>query len=678
MKAVIILLTDGMVLYMTKVTTFEKIKSLFDRNTTEKLPENIPLLLRMRNQQCPGNTLQVVKNEVGEYEYHSYKRVYNRIVETACALRTLGIQRGDNVGFMADNRREWLILDIGILSLGAVDIPRGCDSTGTEMAFILNFAGCRTCIFENQRQLKKIFDSGSSVPALKFAILIDSPDDAIRQEAGDRGIKIHRYIDLEDAGRYASSADRKAVEAEMDKTKGSDVATIIFTSGTTGTPKGVMLTHDNYIAQCEAVKQALPNTKDGDIWLSVLPVWHSFERAFQYFIITLKSGIAYSKPAATALLADMQKIHPNWMCGVPRLWDSLAHGIMKHVNKENQVTRFSFALAIHIGRRFSWARDRVCGLVCRYKKGTRFLDFLYGILPFLFFAPLYGLCELAVYRKVRAVLGGHMVAAISGGGALQSDVESFYHAVGFNLIEGYGMTEAAPILSVRNPLKPRSGCVGVIFPSAEVKVVAVDENGQLGTEPLPPGKKGIVLARGRQIMKGYYNRPDLTELVIDKDGWLNTGDIGMMTQDNEIKITGRAKDTIVLLGGENIEPAVIEAALVNSPYIERAMIVGQDKKYIAAIIVPAEDALSEWADSSRIMYSSWETLLDSNEVQMMFREEIERLVNEKAGFRTCERISRFALLPQGFTQGKEINAKGEMMRAKISKLYEKQMRRLFS
>jgi long-chain acyl-CoA synthetase len=270
-----------------------------------------------------------------------------------------------------------------------------------------------------------------------------------------------------------------------------------------------------------------------------------------------------------------------------------------------------------------------------------------------------------------------MTAAISGGGALQNDVESFYHAVGFNLIEGYGMTEAAPILSVRNPLKPRSGCVGVVFPSAEVKVVAVNENGTPGTDPLPPGKKGIIMARGRQIMKGYYNRPDLTAQVIDRDGWLTTGDIGMMTFDNEIKITGRAKDTIVLLGGENVEPAVIEAALGTSPYIERAMIVGQDKKYIAALIVPLQDAVIEWADSSRVMYSSWESLLESNEIQMMFREETERLVNEKTGFRTCERISRFVLLPESFVPGREINTKGEMMRDKIRRLYDKQIRMLF-
>ena len=270
-----------------------------------------------------------------------------------------------------------------------------------------------------------------------------------------------------------------------------------------------------------------------------------------------------------------------------------------------------------------------------------------------------------------------MTAAISGGGALQNEIESFYHAVGFNLIEEYGMTEAAPVLSVRNPLKPRAGCVGVVFPSSEIKIVAVGKDGTLGADPLPPGKKGIVMARGRQIMKGYYNRPDLTVRVIDKDGWLNTGDIGMMTLDREIKITGRAKDTIVLLGGENVEPAFIEDSHSNSPFIKRVMIVGQDKKYIAALIVPRKNAVTEWAGISRIMYNSWETLLESNEMQLMFREKIERLLNEKTGFRTCERISRFVFLPESFVQKKEINTKGEMMRHKIRRLYDRQIHMLF-
>jgi long-chain acyl-CoA synthetase len=663
---------------MKKIKTIEKIISLFDRSKAEKLPENIPLMLRSRAQAYPDYTLQVVKNEIGEYEYHSYRRVYNRVVEMACALKKTGIRRGQLVGFMSDNRREWMILDEGLLALGAADVPRGCDSTGTEMAFILNYVQCEVCIFENQRQLLKIINCEEKVPALRTAVLIDSPDEDTEKTAAAAGIKIIKFVDLEDMGRHAADSERKAVEAEMDRTKGSEPATIIFTSGTTGTPKGVVLTHDNYIAQCEVVKLALPNTKDGDIWLSVLPVWHSFERAFQYFIIALKAGIAYSKPAAAALLGDMQKVHPTWMCGVPRLWESLAHGIFRQMKKENSVTRFSFNLAIQIGKRFSWAHDHVYGLVCRYNNGTRFWDFLWGIIPFILYAPLYGICKLVVFKKVKAVLGGHMVAAISGGGALQSDVDAFYHAIGFNLLEGYGITEAGPVLSVRNPLKPRTGCVGVVYPAAEVKIVALHEDGTIGTEPLAPGKKGIIMAHGRQIMKGYYSRPDLTGQVIDKDGWLNTGDIGMLTQDNEIKITGRAKDTIVLLGGENIEPAVIEAALLDSPYIERVMIVGQDKKYIAALIVPAKEAVTEWADSSRVMYSSWESLLEANEIQIMFREEIERRVSEKTGFRTCERISRFVLLPESFEQGKEINAKGEMMRFKITKIYDKQIKKLFS
>lgn len=664
---------------MNTIQALEKIKTLFGNSRPENsIGKNIPIMLRNYAQKCPDYTLQLVKNEIGEYESFSCKRVYNRVVELACALKKLGIQRGQLVGLMADNRREWMIMDQALLALGAADVPRGCDSTGTEIAFILNFIQCKVCVFENQRMLRKVVECDDKVPSLKTAILFDSADEETEKAAQKAKIKIIKYIDLEDEGRKASKGEREKIEAEMDKTEPGDLATVIFTSGTTGTPKGVMLTHDNYIAQCEVVKQALPNTKDGDIWLSVLPVWHSFERAFQYFIIALRGGIAYSKPAAATLLADMAKVRPNWMCGVPRLWESLAQGIFRKMKKENTVTRSSFNFAISIGKSYSWAKARVFGLVCRYNNKIRVFDILTGLPGFLLLAPLYGICKVVVYRKIKGVLGGNMVAAISGGGALQSEVDSFYHAIGFNLLEGYGITEAAPVLAVRNPLKPRSGCVGAVFPSAQIKIVAMNEDGTLGTNPLAPGKKGIIMARGRQIMKGYYMRQDLTDAVIDKDGWLNTGDIGMMTQDNEIIITGRAKDTIVLLAGENVEPAVIESSLLKSPYIERAVVVGQDQKYIGALIVPNKDALNEWASESRVMFGSWDLLLDSNEVQTLYREEIDRLVNEKNGFRTCERISRFCLLPDSFENGKEINAKGEMMRHKIRKIYDREIKQLFT
>lgn len=641
------------------------------------LGKNLPLLLRSRVHICPDVTLQAAKNKSGEYVRYSYKYVYERVIEFAFALRQLGIKRGDHVGLIADNRREWLITDLSLLTLGAADVPRGCDSTGFEIRFILNYADCTVSFFENGHQLDKVLENTAEVPLLKKAVLFDEPTEKTIAEAKKAGIEIINFSQIEKQGTFATADERADIEHEMDMTNPDEVATIIFTSGTTGTPKGVMLTHDNYLAQCEIVHCVLPNSEQGDMWLSVLPVWHSFERAFVYMVMALNSGYAYSKPVASIMLADMEAIKPEWMCGVPRLWESFAQGFYRAMKKTGGVKLDIFLNFIEIGKKFSKAKEQVTGLVCRYHWYPRVFDFIKGIVPFIFYAPAYGIGELLVYRKVREKLGGRMKAAISGGGALQAETESFYHAIGFNLLEGYGMTEAAPVLSVRNAKRPVSNCVGRVFPCVDVKIVAEKDGKIVSSEPLASGKKGLVLCRGRQVMKGYYKRPDLTAQAIDSEGWLNTGDLGILSVDEDLKITGRAKDTIVLLGGENVEPVIVEKAVKKSVYVESVVAVGQDKKYIGAIIVPDKEHVLSYADENHIVYETWEALLETTEIQSLFRLEIDNLVNAKNGFRTCERIYKFALVPESFKIGAEINAKQEIMRHKVVQIHSEEIKSIF-
>ncbi len=639
--------------------------------------KNIPLLLRSRMVSCPEITLQAAKDRSGAFQMYSYKQVYDRVVEMACALQEIGIRRGDRIALISDNRREWLVADMALLSLGAADVPRGCDSMGAEIRFIISFVECRIGFFETGRQLAKVLEKKEEVPTLELAILFEPAMEEVLALAGDAGIRVINYVDLEAMGEKASDAQRAAVEHEMDVTEGDEVATIIFTSGTTGVPKGVMLTHDNFLAQVEYARSVLTTTEDGELWLSVLPVWHSFERAFQYFIIGLNSGLVYSKPAANVMLADMQAVRPHGMIGVPRLWESLAQGILRNVRKEGGLNYLLFTFFVGVGKRFYWAKTHVKGLVVQVHRRSRLLDALVGIVPYLLLAPLYGLGNIVVYKKIRDKLGGRIGCALSGGGTLQYDIDMFYHAIGFNLLEGYGITEAAPILSIRWPSKARSGCVGQVYPSAEIKIVAEEHGKILSPEPLPPGKRGLVLARGRQIMKGYYKRPDLTAQAIDGEGWLNTGDLGMLTYDNEIKIVGRAKDTIVLLGGENIEPQVLEATLRGSPYIEMAVVLGQDKKYLGALIVPIRDALLQYAQEHHIISDSYEGLLEHHHIMDLIRNEIDSRICDSAGFRVCERIYRFALLSESFSVGRELSGKQEMMRHKIVEIYKEEIALLF-
>ena len=269
----------------------------FKSQSPRNLGKTIPQMLRKSVEESPDTTLQAFKNEIGSYEYQSYKLVYRHILNLACALKDFGIKRGDLVGLISDNRREWFITDLALLCLGAADVPRGCDSMGTEIRFILSFTSCKVCFFENERQLIKVLDMIDEVPELKDAILFDSPSDLTMERAALLGIRVHKFIEFEDNGKKSTDTQRAEIEAEIDKTEGSDLATIIFTSGTTGTPKGVMLSHDNFMAQCEVIQDVLNTAKEGDMWLSILPVWHIMERVYTYFIIALKSGIAYSKPA---------------------------------------------------------------------------------------------------------------------------------------------------------------------------------------------------------------------------------------------------------------------------------------------------------------------------------------------------------------------------------------------
>ena len=648
------------------------------REPDRTLPQNIPLMVRQRAELCPDLCAQASKNKDGKFIYYSFADVYKDFVSLALAFSEIGVKRNDHVALFSDNCREWLLTDLAVLSLGAADVPRGCDSMASELQYIISFSECKAAVFENERQFNKAVEKKENAPLLEGAVFFNAPSEDTTKKAQSFGIKTFLFSELLEKGRslYEIPGKKEFIDKEMEATQGSDLATILFTSGTTGIPKGVMLTHRNYMAQMEVVHHIL-TVKPGDMWLTVLPVWHSFERCLEYMALTLKSGIAYSKPISSIMLADFAKIRPQWMCGVPRLWESLAKGVNRAMKKEGGIKYALFSFFISVGTKYAWAKEHITGCTCRFTYRPRIFDFVVGIMPFIALWPLHALGELLVYRKIREKMGGRITAAISGGGALQHETDCFYRAIGFKLLEGYGITEAAPVLSVRNIHKPRPGCVGEIYPSAEVKVVAEKNGSPVSSEPLKPGETGLVLAYGDQIMKGYYKQPELTAGVIDKDGWLNTGDLGKLTFDGEIKITGRAKDTIVLQNGENIEPLGIETALCGSPYIETAVVFGQDEKFLAALIVGSKANIMSYAEEHGISGKDYEELVACPEIEDLLRCEIDTIVSASNGFKPCERIFRFTILDKSFEIGKELSAKQEFMRYKVAEIYKDKIAELF-
>lgn len=642
------------------------------------IPKNLSLLLKERVKQYPDINLQAGKNKDGVYQYYTFSQVYEKMMGLALAFRSLGVHRGSNVALISDNRPEWLWTDLALLSLGAADVPRGCDSLGNEIRFIISYADCEVGVFENVKQLNKVLEKQDEVPLLKTAIVFDAYDE--KDLVAKTKIKIINFADLLAEGANTLSSNKEAltkeIEDEMEKTQPDEVATMIFTSGTTGTPKGVMLTHDNYISQLSCISTFLPS-KPGESWLTILPVWHVFERLIQYVAVYFGNCLAYSKPIGQILLADMAVIKPHWMCGVPRLWAQLAKGVRKAMEKKGGIALKLFKFFLMIGKHYANSKDKVLGHVCRITKRNRVLDCLCGIIPMILLWPLHKLGDILVFSKLREKFGGRLNIAISGGGALQKENEDFYRAVGLNLLEGYGLSETAPVVSFRYYKEPRPGCVGAIFPTFEVKIVKEEHGVVVDETPLPPGQKGLIWVRGRQVMKGYYKRQDLTDAAINKDGWFNTGDLGIKTFDNELKITGRAKDTIVLLGGENVEPSMIEAGLSSSEYVESSMVVGQDKKYLGCLIVPAKDAVQKYADDNKISSGTYEELLQKSEIQNLFTTEIAKCISQDNGFRMCERINKFVLVPNSFQVGVELSAKQEMMRYKIAEKYTQEIASMF-
>lgn len=633
--------------------------------------QTIPQMFVEKVREQPEVTVQLSKDSHGVFQPTTYAGLLEIIATFASGLHALGVARGDRVGLISDNRKEWLVADLAILGIGGADVPRGCDATLQEVSYILSWSECAMAVLENDKQLQKVLGLRNSLPLLKSIILFDPPSKELIAEAASLGLEVYGYSQVMEKGKEARKAEADFYFKEVGKGQRSDLATIIYTSGTTGEPKGVMLSHANFLHQTEYLP-SLIGVKPGELFLSVLPVWHSFERIVQYVILQSGAMVAYSKPIGSVLLADMQAVQPHWFPSVPRIWESIKDGVYKNLRQSSPALQTLFKFFVGVGESYSYFRNHLLKRVPEFTPRSRVLEIASSIIPFLLLAPIWFLGDVLVFKKIKAKLGKRFVAGVSGGGALPGSVDRFFDAIGVLILEGYGLTETAPVLGIRLKKHPVLGTVGPIHRGTEIRIVG--EKGEL----LGPGKKGVIQVRGPQVMMGYYKRPDLTAKIMTEDGWLDTGDLGMLTVNGEIRITGRAKDTIVLRGGENIEPVPIEQKLCESPYIQQAVVLGQDEKYLAALIVPRQENLTAWVEENNIPFVDYETLVQQPEVRELLDSEISELISPKNGFKPFERIFRFAILPEVFQPGKELSAKQELKRHAVNEIYKKKIKALFA
>lgn len=559
-------------------------------------------------------------------------------------LQTLGVEAVSEqalptrVALFADDSPRWMIADQGIMTAGAADVVRGATADPAELVYILKDSGSVGLVVEDLSLLKRLRSSIEDLP-IKFIILLSD-------EEPDSGeiptLPVVNFPQLLNRGGDYTLR-RPAVYGQ------DSLATLLYTSGTTGKPKGVMLTHGNLLHQLNSIPDVL-QPEIGDSVLSLLPTWHSFGRIGQYFFLSrgctqIYSNIRYFKQ-------DLKEFKPRFMTSVPRIWESIYEAAQKQLSEQpasrQKIAKFCF----NMSEQYVLARRVVQGLTLEATSPTAPQKAI-ARLQMLVLAPLHQLANRLVYQKIRAATGGMFKFAISGGGSLAMHLETFYEIVGIELLVGYGLTETSPVLTARRPYHNLRGSAGKPIPQTEIRIVDPETR-----RVFPRLEKGLVLARGPQIMKGYFENPEATAKAIDPDGWFDTGDLGWLTRQNDLVLTGRAKDTIVLSNGENIEPQPIEDACVRSPYIDQMVLVGQDQKVLGALIVPNFEALEKWASGQNLKLklpnsdsaNDSEALdLESQPVQNLYRQELNREVKNRPSYRVDDRIGPFRLILEPFT-----------------------------
>jgi long-chain acyl-CoA synthetase len=549
-----------------------------------------------------GDAVRYLVPSTGGYAPMTYRQAGEAAREICLGLMALGLSRGDRVAILAGTRLEWCLADIGGILGGFITVPVYPSNLPDQVEYILGHCRARAVFVEDEPQYNKVAGCIGRLPDLSSIVMMTG------DVAGKEGATT---LDaLRRKGREFGTANTGVIEARAEEIRPEDDLTIIYTSGTTGPPKGVVTRHSNYafiVTSClEAVR--VPR---GSMFLQFLPLAHSLGRLEHFLTFDAMAVSAFARGLQT-VAEDLATVRPEIMVSVPRLYEKFYARVLAKVEEDGGLKKIIFLWAIGVGREASRRLQRgepVRGLLA-WKNSV---------------------ADRLVFRKVRDRMGGRLRFFISGGAPLSREIAEFLHALGALILEGYGLTETSTVTSVNRLERYKFGTVGKALPGTEIRIAA----------------DGEILVRGRHVFREYFNDPAATREAIDGDGWLHTGDIGVLDEEGFLRITDRKKDIIVTSGGKNIAPQNVENLLKNDPFISQAFVYGDRKKYLTALITLAPDEILAWAARKGIQEREMQALSRRPEIEELIRGRVEEINQGLASF---EQVKRFVLLGTDFSQ----------------------------
>ena len=579
-----------------------------------------------------GDRTVMQSKQNGSWVDVTWSRLAGAYRDVARGLLQLGLGHNDSIAILSENRPEWAFADLGIYATKGVVVPLYWTLTPSQIRYILKDSTAKAIFVSNADFLDRILQIRSELPDLATIIVFDK----IPSRTLPEGVM---YLeDLVVLGCGAPPEVWESMGRSIAGGRKSDLATIIYTSGTTGEPKGVVLTHDNFLSNVRGILEVI-DLNETDSCLSFLPLSHVFERIALYVFLYIGGVIHYAESIDT-VVDNMSEVNPTILVSVPRIYEKAFGRILDRVRESALPRRMIFAACLKIGAKVSQRLQAGRPLEGALARGHRIADKL-------------------VFARLRATFGGRIRFMISGGAPLNKHIAEFFHAAGLLILEGYGLTETSPIISANLVESVRFGTVGFTIPGVEVRI---EEDGE-------------ILARGPNIMVGYYNRPEETAEAIDADGWFYTGDIGHIDDDGFLVITDRKKSLIVTAGGKNVAPAAIENALTADKFIDQAFAYGDARKFISALIVPDWERVEKYAGEHKIKFTTHAELCGHPVINKLIQSRVDVALEEFAPF---ERVKKFKLMEQEFSQEDgEVTPTLKLKRKEITRKYWKELDSLY-